>query len=650
MSFFQELKRRNVVRMAIAYSVVAWVLLQFTDFVLEVIDAPGWILQVFVLIAAVGLPVVLIFSWIFEMTPEGLKRESEIDRSQSITPETGRKIDRLIIGALALAVVILLADRFVTSPSEMGSKPIAKTEDQSAPAEGTEPMAKPADQADPAKGPDPIAQPAERSIAVLPFAVMSSGVDDEYFADGLTEEILNSLAQLPELLVTARTSAFAFKGQELPIQEIASQLGVRNVVEGSVRRSGERLRVTAQLIRASDGFHLWSENYDSTEEDTITVQEDIAEKIAHAMNVVLDEKKREAMKRAGLRDVEAFIAWQKGVRLYEDAHGSGRQTEMLGEANVYFETIQQRVPNYAPAYSLHTDMYIHQLMDDATGQDKKKLSAEEVTTAFKQVESDLKSAVDKARNSDEKDNAELDLAFVMSDWQGMPARIERYLAQDGCEEITWIPNIATLTGYADRMIARSEDYLNCDPLSPSSWRNLVRDMLWAGNAAGAEEIGMQAEQKAPGHWLDIQMNNVLVSQGKFDAADRFTIDHFKEDAIIARVLIAAARGDREAVEPLLEEYSAGPVASEYFDVIVGAWSGNREMSNTAAAIVDQHEFGSPALITIALWCTCGEAWDLAVTPNFARNIAESGLPWPPKSPIRFPLKDQVAEVRVSSGN
>ena len=130
---------------------------------------------------------------------------------------------------------------------------------------------------------------------------MSSGPDDEYFADGLTEEILNSLAQLPELLVTARTSAFSFKGRDIPVQEIATALGVRHIVEGSVRKSGERLRVTAQLIRANDGFHLWSETYDSTSADTIAVQENIAEKIAVAMDIVLDEGKREAMRQAGLR-------------------------------------------------------------------------------------------------------------------------------------------------------------------------------------------------------------------------------------------------------------------------------------------------------------------------------------------------------------
>ncbi len=277
MGLFQELKRRNVFRVAVAYALAAWVLLQAIDFVLDAISAPNWILQVFILAAAAGFLVVLVFSWVFEMTPEGMKRESEIDRSRSITPQTGRKLDRVIIVFLALAVVLLLADRFIgRAEKEKGSEPFSDVTKQDLVNSGE-------------KGSDPsVVSPAARSIAVLPFLALSSGEDDAYFADGLTEEILNSLAQLPELLVTARTSSFHFKGQDIPIQEIAAKLGVNNIVEGSVRRAGERLRVTAQLIRAADGFHLWSEDYDSTSADTIAVQENIAEQIASAMNVVMD--------------------------------------------------------------------------------------------------------------------------------------------------------------------------------------------------------------------------------------------------------------------------------------------------------------------------------------------------------------------------
>ena len=340
MSFFAELKRRNVFRVGAAYLLAAWVLLQAVDFVLDAIGAPTWVLQVFILAAAIGLPAVLAFSWVFEMTPEGMKRETEIDRSQSIAPHTGRKLDRVIIIFLALAVVLLLAERFLGSENHLPAKAM---QGQSAGAENG--SLTPATKASltPVAPSAPTAK--AKSIAVLPFLALSSGQDDEYFADGLTEEILNSLAQLPELLVTARTSSFHFEGQDIPIQEIASKLGVNNIVEGSVRRAGERLRVTAQLIRVADGFHLWSEDYDSTSADTIAVQENIAEKIASAMNVVMDEGKREAMRRAGLRNVEAFIAMQKGLELLEKAHGDPDLIGLLRQANVYFERVEQlRLP------------------------------------------------------------------------------------------------------------------------------------------------------------------------------------------------------------------------------------------------------------------------------------------------------------------
>ena len=202
-----------------------------------------------------------------------------------------------------------------------------------------------------------------KSVAVLPFVALSSGEDDGYFADGLTEEILNALAQLPELLVTARTSAFSFKGQDLPVQEIAEVLGVRHIVEGSVRRSGDRLRVTAQLVRAGDGFQLWSENYDSTSTDTIAMQEDIAEKIALALDVVLDDERREAMRRAGLRDPAAFVAFQKGLEQMDKGHGSEDQVAGLMEAGPYFDQVLERVPGYPPALIDRVDAYVHMLND-----------------------------------------------------------------------------------------------------------------------------------------------------------------------------------------------------------------------------------------------------------------------------------------------
>ena len=272
---FHELKRRNVFRVAIAYLAVSWLVLQAADIVLDNIAAPTWLMQALMFFMVVGFPIAIIFAWAFEMTADGIKKEADVDRSHSITGNTGKKLDRVIIGVLGAAVVFLLVDKFMLGDESASTAITGK------------------------------------SVAVLPFVAMSRGPDDEYFADGLTEEILNSLTLLPELLVTARTSSFYFKGQDVPVPEIAETLGVAHVVEGSVRRDGDRLRVTAQLIRAADGFHLWSANYDRDSDDTFGVQTDIAEKIATALDVVMDDEQRRDMLKKGIRNPEAFVAYKK---------------------------------------------------------------------------------------------------------------------------------------------------------------------------------------------------------------------------------------------------------------------------------------------------------------------------------------------------
>jgi len=621
MTFFQELRRRNVFRVGIAYVLAAWVLLQGVDFVLDLIEAPGWILRVFALAAAVGLPVVLIFSWVFEMTPEGLKRESQIDRSRSITPVTGRKLDRVIIVFLALAVAVLLTDRLVNHTGEH------TVESSQAVQEGP-------------GGELPASQAALRSVAVLPFAALSSGPDDEYFADGLTEEILNSLAQLPELLVTARTSAFHFKGQDLPVQQIAATLGVAHIVEGSVRRAGERLRVTAQLIRAADGFHLWSENYDSSEEDAIAVQEEIAEKIALALDVVLDDAKREAMGRAGLRDVEAFVELQKGLEWYERAHGDADQLGALRQANRHLEAVIARVPDYPSAYELHSDLYIHLLLNQATGQALDAPGLEEVAGAPERIAADLQAAAAHARTPQERNGTDFDLAYLSSDWRGMPARIERFAAEQGCSGPTWVPNIAVSFGYAAQLNGRFTEYRNCDPLRTTAWMNEARSLLWSGDPDGALAIARQGMEVAPGDWLVMQLANALMAKGEFETAEHEISIGFQDrfNMLTWRMMAAAARGDREAAAARFAEYVADPGAGPFTTVSYHAWTGNIEEANRLAAAMDAHPFAGPALSTVLIWCACGAPWDLAATPNFAKLVDDAGFSWPPPSPIRFPLK------------
>ena len=246
MSLFAELGRRNVFRVAFAYAVASWVLLQFVDVISQILELPSWAPKLILVFIVVGLVPALIFAWAFEMTPEGIKKESDVDRSGSITPQTGRKLNKVIIGSLVIAVALLLVDRQFSNPGQETSIAISDT---------------------------------EKSIAVLPFVNMSSDAEQEFFSDGITEEILNSLASEKSLKVAGRTSSFAFKGQNDDLRRIGEALGVDHILEGSVRKVGTQVRITAQLIQVEDGFHLWSETYDRELTDVFAIQDEIASEI-----------------------------------------------------------------------------------------------------------------------------------------------------------------------------------------------------------------------------------------------------------------------------------------------------------------------------------------------------------------------------------
>ena len=246
MSFFDELRRRNVFRVGIAYLVVAWLVLQVTDTVAPILELPDVFDRGVFLLLAIGFPFALIFAWAFEMTPEGVKKEKDVDRAVSITQHTGRKLDFIIIGVLTVAVAIFALDKFVWTESV-----------------------------------------APKTIAVLPFVNMSDDSEQEYFSDGLSEELLNLLAQIPELRVTSRTSAFSFKGKDATIAEIGRTLDVEHVLEGSVRRSGDTIRITAQLINVSTDTHVWSDSWDRDFQDVFVIQDEIAEFVVGALKIQL---------------------------------------------------------------------------------------------------------------------------------------------------------------------------------------------------------------------------------------------------------------------------------------------------------------------------------------------------------------------------
>ncbi len=353
MSFFTELKRRNVFRVGAAYLVAAWLVIQLVETIFPAFGFGDSAVRLAVIVLAIGFVPVLILAWAFEITPEGVKRDREVDRREAGASITAHKLNRAVVVLLVAAVGYFAVDKFVLAPPQPGEQSTAAQRDATSQPPGVE-----------------ISAPAVqgRSVAVLPFVSMSSGEDDEYFADGLTEEILNYLASVPELLVTARTSAFHFRGTNLPVPEIAATLGVANVVEGSVRRAGDRVRITVQLIRAADGFHLWSQTYDRTLENVFAVQEDIARNITEVLDVVLDEQELARMRAAGIGDVEAFIAYQKGQEAFTAAHSDIEHiSDALATANQYYDQVLEVAPGLTGVHLRRADLGGHVLFELVAG-------------------------------------------------------------------------------------------------------------------------------------------------------------------------------------------------------------------------------------------------------------------------------------------
>ena len=586
MSLFGELRRRNVFRVGLAYLVASWLFLQIIDVISPVLHFSDDVARYLLFLLVVGFIPVLVLAWAFELTPEGVKLESEVDRRSSITRRTGRKLDRAIMVILALAFGFLLFDKLALRPEpKKGSEPFSQERQKRALTPFSE-----AGAAD------------LKSVAVLPFTAMSAGPDDDYFSDGLTEEIINALAQLPDLLVTARTSAFHFKGQKVPIEEIAGQLGVDHVVEGSVRRAGEQLRITAQLIRAEDGFHLWSETYDRRTEDTFAVQSDIAEKVATALNVILDDGQRTRMSQVGVRNVAAYTAYQKGLESHAKAHVGGIQFPYLREGNRHFEEAIALAPELSDAYLNHADLYGHVLLTRAAGRLDGNISEEDLESAPAAMRNDLHQAVLNARDPKQRLMAQFDRALLLGEWKGLNSLSELVLSTPGCELALWAYLTGAAYGQAELLRDAYARKTACDPLLPRAWRHYFHATLWFGQAANSR---LNSEQ----------------------------------DRLRAQIFLALIQGDQASATSWQEKFfqSVGP--DDLLFLVASAQGGRRNEANRLAGQVDRRPFGYITLLQAVYNCTCGAPFDLEATPLFASMIEESGLPWPPLRPIEFPLKD-----------
>src|SRR6266700_7878687 len=344
-NFFAELQRRNVYKVAIAYAVVAWLLMQVASQIFPFFEIPNWAVRLVVLLLVIGFPVAVILAWAFKLTPEGIKRAEDVDLSKSITRKSGRKLDFFIIAVLLLVIGILVFQRLRPNVSPAVSSSFGK------------------------------------SIAVLPFENLSEEKANAYFADGIQDEILTKLAGISDLKVISRSSTAKYKSKPEDLKTVANELGVATVLEGSVQRAGDKVRVNVQLLDARIDTHLWAKSYDRDLKDVFTVESEVAQEIADTLRAKLSPSQSTALATAPTHDPEAYDLFLKGEYEQHQAE-SALNAELFDRAQTFYRQALARDRNFALAYArlAHSELFRHWYISN--------LNSEELT--------EVKSNIDRA--------------------------------------------------------------------------------------------------------------------------------------------------------------------------------------------------------------------------------------------------------------
>jgi adenylate cyclase len=604
-NFFSELKRRNVYKVAVAYAVVGWLLVQVTTQVFPIFEIPNWALRLIVLAIIVGFPIALVIAWAFELTPEGIKHTEDVDLSDKSVSKNRTWIYVTLLAA-ALSIALFFVGRL------------------SAPSSGAS-----------------LNGQTAKSIAVLPFVNMSADKENEFFADGLSEEILNSLARIDGMRVIGRTSSFQFKGKAEDLRAIGQKLGASNVLEGSVRREGQRARITAQLVRTSDGTHLWSQTYDRTLTDTLAVQLNIAEQVAAVLDVVLDDKQREQMRSAGIKNVDAFIEYEKGLKLYADAHNPARSNDVidgLRAANKEFDNAIALDRGFSQAYFAAGDLYDHIIVADGRP-DAERRDAQRQALHYLELA---------AANSHDEQQRLLTLAdrqLVDDDWHGLAARIDAALRAPGCSAPDWLLVFASIFGYGDLIEDLGARISVCDPLNAINFNNRIRAALASGKPERALAVLTAAEKaNSTTRGQSAYRVQALLMSGHVDQAkaELSKLEPVGEDYCRARLMVGLATGENAA--GILASLQAVDRSKSLYkmwkinDATEAALMGDRATANRLAAEIDTQPGSGLVLAVIVSNSLCGAPFDLEATPRFKARLAESGLPWPPMPALKLPAR------------
>ena len=606
MSLIREFQRRNVFKVALAYIVMAWLVLQVADVVLNNITAPAWIFKVLMLFLAIGLPFVVFFAWAFELTPEGLKRESEVDRTQSITQQTGRKLNVIIFVVMVLALGYFAYDKFVLSVGRETAAVESAVEKATSQIQTEQVASKEA------------STQSDKSIAVLPFVNMSDDLSNEFFSDGISEELLNLLAKIPQLRVTSRSSSFAFKGEKIDLPEVAKKLNVAHILEGSVRKAGNQVRITAQLIDARSDTDLWSETYDRPLDNIFAIQDEIAAAVVAQLKVTL----LGAAPKARETDPKAYA-------LYLQARQLGHQlTATAAEQSILLNKQVLAIdPDYAAAWVGLAENYVFQASSGL------RLTSDGYGLARKVAERALLIDPDNASAS-----AMLGLVSFEFD-NDLPAAARHYqqaLATDTSNPDILIETSSLLRalGRLDEGIAFLKYVVSRDPVNPRGHYNLGICYLYAGRLEDAIANIRTALSLSPGYTGgQAVIGYALLVQGDPQAA---LVAIQKESSVWKQIYLPMAyyalgrTADSDAaLAELINKYAEGS-AYNIASVLSFRGEADRAFEWLGKAV----QYKDPGLS------------DVAVTPEFS-NI--HGDPrWPPflESIGRSPAQLAAIEFKV----
>ncbi|MEO6172971.1 MAG: tetratricopeptide repeat protein [Arenimonas sp.] len=599
MSFIAELKRRNVIRMAGLYLVGSWLITQVAATLLPVFDAPSWTIKAVVILLFIGFIPALVISWIFELTPEGLKRDGEIAPEFSIGGKTAQKMEHLIVALFAVALIFFGFDKFVLAPQRDAALVKQTTQQVTAKVAAIK---------------SPI---SSKSIAVLAFADMSPGKDNEFFSDGVSEEILNALSQVKDMKVAGRTSSFYFKDRKENLQTIGSILGVANVLEGSVRKQGDKVRITAQLVQVKDGYHLWSKNFDGDMKDVFALQEKIARSITDELNVVLSGKQIRRLVNTGTENTEAFTLFLQATEIFNRRDGS--------RFNGAIKLLEQAIeldPRFARAHA--------------------RLAAlNAISGNYKSVDLDASMAAVElhAKHASELDSklSEPYAALGLAYYQRRRFRESRQ-AFDSALKID--PNDATVnfwngltlisTGYLKQGTAALDRSLALDPMLPNAllWRG--RAYVFDGDLKNAERLMNRAADGGLSFvgsgksWLELARGNKVAAREQLVNSIRSFISDFPPEE--ADTFADACLGDTKAKEralALIDAYLAKkPKVISAIVPYVLIRSG--EVSS-GLRLIEGQPTSNDAMISSDLFVMMREVLASPDFPEFARKIGWAEL-------------------------